>query len=154
MRLATLLALCSAVFISGEAPSPAGASGHGGAILAKSKAKKRKKPNCGQLNAAILVSVEQLKAAYGASNGGADGTCVSAGRYSLSGGATIGRRDRAPSCMTISCCPATDCIHTDWTWTEFLTRNKKGRLVSSIANFKCRGFQVTNGAPGALNSTC
>jgi hypothetical protein len=155
MRRLVLFALCSVLLVNGEAAAlTAPREGDPAAAAAKSKGKKRKKPTCVQLNAAILVTVAQLEAAYGASNGGADGTCVLAGRYSLTGGATIGRRDRAPSCMTIMCCPATDCIHTDWTWNEILTRNKKGRLVSSIANFKCRRFQVTNGAPGALNTTC
>jgi hypothetical protein len=155
MRHAAVLALCSVLFVSSAASALGGAiQPHGDAAVAKSNGKKRTKPTCTQLNTAILASVEQLKTAYGAISGGADGTCAFAGRYSLAGGATIGRRDRAPSCMTIACCPATDCIHTDWTWTEILTRNKKGRLVTSITNFRCHRFQVTNGAPGALNTTC
>jgi hypothetical protein len=115
---------------------------------------KRKKPTCPQVEAAVEQTVAELRPQYGAVSGGADEVCLTISKFTKQGAGTIGRRDSSPTCMVTVCCPATDCLHTNWMWDEMLTRNRKGKLVTEILNFRCRRFQVLNGAQGTPQPAC
>ena len=152
MRVA-LCAACLALAATSAALASAEPASDSPATSAKKKVK-RKKPTCAQVESAVEQSAAELRPQYGAVSGGADEVCVTISKFTKQGAGTIGRRDPSSTCMVTACCPATDCIHTNWMWDETLTRNKKGGLVTEILNFRCRRFQVLNGAQGAPQPAC